>query len=310
MSVIFSFKISNDYNGGSSAVGFQSEVTMLQGKRSATLLLIHGLTGTPNEMRFLANYFHRKRGYSVVCPRLANHGAPIHVLKRTKWEEFYASARKAFLQIRQTCTGPVFAAGLSMGALLSLLLAREFPGDIAGVSCLSPTLFYDGWNVPWYTSLVLPLLCLPPLKYFCYFKEDPPYGIKNKALQQRVDAYYRNATLDDATGVAAYGYPFFPLTLLHQLRLLVRHVVKILPEVDIPVQIIQATEDDMTSVRNATFIYEKVRTDKKEIVLLEDSYHVITADQERGTVARKMDEFFHRIIACTHTRLTNFTEKA
>lgn len=31
------------------------------------------------------------------------------------------------------------------------------------------------------------------------------------------------------------------------------------------------------------------------MVLLENSYHMITADQERGTVALKMDEFFRRI---------------
>jgi esterase/lipase len=33
----------------------------------------------------------------------------------------------------------------------------------------------------------------------------------------------------------------------------------------------------------------------KEIVMLEDSYHVITADQERATVARSMDAFFEKI---------------
>lgn len=295
MSVKFSFKRSNGHSGGSAAVGAEPGVIALQGEKPCTLFLIHGLTGTPNEMRFLANYFNRKMGYSVVCPRLANHGAPIHILKKTKWEDFYASAREAFLQIRKMSTGPVFAAGLSMGALLSLLLAQEFPGEIAGVSCLSPTLFYDGWNVPWYSPAVLPLLCVPPLKYFCYFKEDPPYGIKNQALQKRIHSYYSKATLDDTEGVAEYGYPFFPMTLLHQLKRLVRYLVKILPSVEVPVQLIQAKEDDMTSIRNSNFIYKKINSDVKELVLLENSYHVITADQERSTVARKMDEFFRRI---------------
>jgi len=294
MSVVFSFKRSSGCAAASCAA---PGAIVLHGKKPCTLLLIHGLTGTPNEMRFLAHYFHRKHDYSVFCPRLANHGAPIGILKKSRWEDFYASARAAFEQVRTAHTGPVFVSGLSMGALLALLLAHEFTGDIAGVSCLSPTLFYDGWNVPWYASIVLPLLCLPPLKYISYFKEDPPYGIKNKALQQRVDAYYRNATIDDTKGVADYGYPFFPLTLLHQLRRLARYLVGILPSVQVPVQLIQAREDDMTSIRNATFIYDRIRADLKEMVLLENSYHVITADQERGTVARKMDAFFHRILS-------------
>jgi carboxylesterase len=62
-----------------------------------------------------------------------------------------------------------------------------------------------------------------------------------------------------------------------------------------PVQLIQASEDDMTSVRNSQFIHDHVGSAQKEIVLLHDSYHVITADQERRIVARKMDEFFCRI---------------
>jgi len=295
MSVKFSFKLSNGHNGSSAAVGAEPEMISLQGEKPCTLFLIHGLTGTPNEMRFLANYFNTKKGYSVICPRLANHGAPIHVLKKTKWEDFYASAREAFLQIRQTSTGPVFAAGLSMGALLSLLLAKEFPGEIEGVSCLSPTLFYDGWNIPRMASLVLPLFYMTPLKYFSYFKEEPPYGLKNEALRKRVHKYFSTASLDDHASVAQYGYPFFPMTLLHQLQLLVKYLKKTLPFIRVPVQLIQAEEDDMTSVKNSKFIYERVQSEIKEMVLLENSYHMITADQECGTVARKMDEFFRRI---------------
>ncbi|MBP7056376.1 MAG: hypothetical protein KBB52_05955, partial [Candidatus Omnitrophica bacterium] len=65
----------------------------LQGENGSLVILIHGLTGTPNEMRFLANYFNKK-GYSVICPRLANHGEPLCILKKTKWQAFYNSVRE------------------------------------------------------------------------------------------------------------------------------------------------------------------------------------------------------------------------
>jgi esterase/lipase len=204
--------------------------------------------------------------------------------------------REAFLQVRQEFDGPIFAAGLSMGALLSLLLAEEFPGQVAAVSCLSPTLFYDGWNVPWYSRILKPLLYATPLKHVLYYKEEPPYGIKNKALQKRIHKYYTAATFDDQQGVAEYGYPYFPLSLLHQLDKLINHLTGKLPAINVPVQLIQAREDDMTSMRNSTFIYESVGSKLKEIVLLEDSYHVITADQERAKVARSMDSFFSKIM--------------
>lgn len=252
-----------------------------------TVLLIHGLTGTPNEMKFLANYLWRQ-GYSVICPRLAYHGEPIRVLRRAKWQEFYQSVRDAISQIPPG--QKIFTAGLSMGALLALLAAEEFADRVLGVSCLSPTLFYDGWNIPW-TQRLLPLAYYTPIRYFAYFKEEPPYGIKNESIRRIVHEFYENASLLDSSEVMKYGYPYFPVTLLCELRLLVRHLKKILPRVHAPVQLVQAFHDDMTSVKNSKFIYDRVSSKKKEIVLLHDSYHVITADQERETVAKKLHEF-------------------
>jgi len=118
MSVQFVFNLKKSKTTQASENGFN-----LKSEGHSTLLLVHGLTGTPNEMKFLGNYFYR-RGYTAVCPRLENHGEPIEVLKYTKWEAFYKSVRKAFLELKTP--GPVFTAGLSMGALLSLLLAAEF----------------------------------------------------------------------------------------------------------------------------------------------------------------------------------------
>ena len=62
-----------------------------------------------------------------------------------------------------------------------------------------------------------------------------------------------------------------------------------------PVQLIQAKDDDVASVKNSKFIYDKVRSEIKEMVLLYNSYHVITADQERDTVAEKVADFVHRL---------------
>jgi carboxylesterase len=271
----------------------------------ATVLLIHGLTGTPNEMKGLASYFYR-RGYSVLCPRLAHHGEPLHILKRAKWQEFYRSVKDAFLKIPSDQM--IFVAGLSMGALLALLLAEEFPARIAGVSGLSPTLFYDGWNIPW-SHCLLPLAYHTPIRHFAYFKEEPPYGIKNERLRSKIHEYYKDASLTDVSEAAQYGYPYFPVTLLCELRLLIKNLMKKMTRIQTPVQLIQASEDDMTSVKNSQFIHDHVGSAQKEIVLLHDSYHVITADQERRTVAQKMDEFFCRIRGVEPVEILNGEEE-
>lgn len=262
----------------------------LPGTNGQAIILIHGLTGTPNEMRFLANFLNRE-GFTVFCPRLANHGAPLDILKKTKWQAFYQTVRACFLANRGKYD-KIYAGGLSMGALLALLLADEFKDEISGVSCLSPTLFYDGWNCPWY-RVFLPLTYFNPLKYFFYFKEEPPYGVKNQAIQRRIHEYYAKADLKNLQGVDQFGYPYFPVSLLYQLEKLVAHLTGRLPHVAVPLQLVQAKEDDMTSVRNSQFIYDRVRSHDKEMVLLHNSYHIVTADQERYTVAQKMAAFFH-----------------
>jgi len=262
----------------------------LKGTNGAMVILIHGMTGTPVEMKSLATHLNKK-GYSVICPVLANHGEEIWILKRSRWQDFYKSVRDVLVNGEaKDFKGPIFVSGLSLGALLGLLLADEFRDRIHGVSCLAPTLFYDGWNTP-FAKYFLPL-AYTPIKHISYFKEEPPYGIKNELIQQRIHKYYENVKLGDIDNVGQYGYPYFPVTLLHELQLLVKYITKKFPGMRFPVQLIQAKDDDMTSVKNSKFIYDNIGSEEKEIVLLYNSYHVVTADHERGLVAEKMEEFF------------------
>ena len=182
------------------------------------------------------------------------------------------------------------------GALLVLLLAEEFGDKISAVSCLSPTLFYDGWNTPW-TKHLLPFVFATPLKNCFYFKEERPYGIKNEKIQQLMYRYYSKAGLYDVDHVDRFGYPYFPVTLFYQLHLCVKHLSKKLRNIHNPLQLIQARNDDITSVKNSQFIYDRVQSGVKELVLLDNSYHVITADQEREKVARGAAEFFNKFVS-------------
>jgi carboxylesterase len=284
MSVIFSFRSAAPRTPVPPKPGI-----LMPGRDGRAAILVHGLTGTPVEMRFIA-WFLNTHGFTVSCPRLANHGQPLNVLKATRWEAFYASVRDAYLEMRAD-HDEVYVAGLSMGALLALLLAEEFPSGVAGVSCLSPTLFYDGWNVPWYHFL-LPLASRTPLRDYVYFKEEPPYGLKNERIREKVHAFYRSADIHALHEVDQLGYPFFPVRLLNELHRLVAHLNPRLPRVTCPCQIIQARNDDMSSVKNARHIHDRVGSSRKEIVYLEDSYHVITADHERAKVAQSILDFF------------------
>src|SRR3989338_7721249 len=126
MSVVFSLDIKGLFKPSSKQIPQSGDGFYLNGDNGSTVILIHGLTGTPNEMKYLAGFLHKK-GYSVICPRLANHGEPIRILKNTKWQSFYESVRDVIVNGEAaSSSGPIFAAGLSIGALLALLLADEF----------------------------------------------------------------------------------------------------------------------------------------------------------------------------------------
>ena len=264
-----------------------------------TVLLLHGLTGSPTELGYLAYSLRHRGGHAVRVPRLVNHGQPLGVLARTKWRELYRSAEDAFLEARAIARAnrsPLVVGGLSLGAVLALLLAADYPEDVAGAACLSPTLFYDGWNVPWLHRL-LPLVNYTPLKFFSYFRESEPYGLRDEALRRKIADQYGKMSLHDSGDAASLGYAHFPVRLFCEMRPLIARCKRALPAVTSPVLLVQAANDDMTGPRNSEFIRDRVGSARREMVVLEKSYHVVSADLEREAVAGHLGRFCNTLAA-------------
>ncbi len=253
--------------------------------------LVHGLTGTAKEMGSIAQHLN-KMGFSVACPLLANHDKSISCLKRTSWQTIYNSIRSEFIKYANDYEN-IFIAGLSFGALIGIMLTYEFPYKIKALNCFSPTLFFDGWGNP-KSRIFLPLAYKTPFKYWTYFKEESPYGIKNQRLRAKIENFYKGAKLFDYSKVHLYGYTVIPVSCMYQNELLAKKVKSILKKIKTPVQLMQARQDDVTSPKNSYYIYNRLSSEEKEIVFLENSYHIITADQERDKVAQITAEFFKK----------------
>src|SRR5262245_66511156 len=95
-------------------------------------LLLHGLGGTPVEMRYVAMGLARA-GVTVSCPQLAGHSGSFEELRGSRWQDWYASAEAALDRLRGRCD-TVVVGGLSMGAVLALLLAAEREEAVAGAA--------------------------------------------------------------------------------------------------------------------------------------------------------------------------------
>ena len=293
-------------------VGLPDRGIFLAADGPCMVMLLHGLTGTPTELGYIAYHLQYRGRFAVHCPRLVNHGQPLAVLARTTSSELYASAKIAFLEARGVARDkgvPLVIGGLSLGSILCLMLAAEFPEDIAGVACLSPTLFYDGWNVPW-THRLLPFVDYTPLKYFSFFREDPPFGLRDEALREKVALQYNKTSLDDSSGASSLGYAHFPVRLFCEMRSLIARCKAILPKVYCPVLLVQAENDDMTSPRNSQYIHDHVSSARREIVLLKESYHVVTADLERAKVAAEVQRFCESVSEAVPVRAEAETANA
>ena len=91
------------------------------------MLCLHGITGTPYEVRPIAEALARA-GCSVESPMLAGHGHTLRELAVTQWPDWLASAEAAMdaLAVR-TGERRLAIVGFSMGGLLALRLARLYP---------------------------------------------------------------------------------------------------------------------------------------------------------------------------------------
>ncbi len=257
------------------------------------VLLIHGLTGTPNEMRVLARGLNRQ-GFTVYAVQLAGHCGTMDQLVDTPWQHWLASTcRGADLLSRYV--DRVVVGGLSMGAVLALALAQQRPEQIAGVVALSPTFRYDGWSMPAYTKLsfLLPWLRALGLGRRRVFMEQPPYGIKDEALRARIVSQMNSG---DSAQAGLPGNPWWAVIELHALSARVR---KNLDQVRAPCLVIHAQHDDIAAVGNAYEIVKGVRHAPVQLCLLQDSYHMITIDRERRQVIAQVVDFVASIDAAS-----------
>lgn len=258
------------------------------------VLLIHGLTGTPAEMRFVGKGLNRQ-GYSVLGMQLAGHCGSEDDLLATGWRDWYASVRDAADRLAAQ-VDRIYVGGLSMGAILALKLAADRPQQVHGLALYGTTFAYDGWTIPAIAKLsfLLPLVTRLGIGRKRKFMEKPPYGIKCERVRQRIAGSMLNGDS------AAAGLPGNPWPSLAEFYRLSARVRRQLDRVRAPCLVVHASNDDIASVRNARIVEQRVQS-AVETMLLHDSYHMVTVDQEHRQVVARSADFFAR---CTAARVS------
>lgn len=244
-------------------------------------LLIHGLGGTPVEMRFVAQGLARA-GYTVYCCQLAGHCGTPDELRVSSSEQWCDSVAAALERLEDHCD-TIIAGGLSMGAILALDIALKQPNRVHGLALFAPTFVLDGWSMPWH-SRILSFVRPTRWKSKFYLKEHPPYGIKD----ERIRAFIVSSMLSgDSSQAGVFSTPLHSLAEFNGLALKLK---KRLSEIKAPTLILHPREDDMASLDNSILIQRKLGG-MVELVVLDDSYHIITLDRQRHLVVDRTIAF-------------------
>jgi len=237
------------------------------------VLLLHGLSSSPLEMRYLARFLHAE-GFTVSVPVLEGYSAGTVEGVMEQWVDA-AVAEYDKLAAEYT---RVSVCGLSIGAALALAVACR-RNSLQALVLLSLTLSYDGWAIPWYRFL-LNLAYYTPLRHLWRYRESSPYGLRNEALRSKVERAMKRGDISEV-GPATISLPA-----LHEAQRLARSVRGQLSFIKNDCLIIHAIDDETSNPRNAQFVARQIGTPFLRTIWLDDSYHMITSDNERETVAR------------------------
>ncbi|MFL9868648.1 alpha/beta fold hydrolase [Paraburkholderia fungorum] len=238
------------------------------------VLMLHGLSSSPLELRFLARFLNAE-GFTACAPVLPGYSAGSEEAAMEAWldaavREYDAlAARFARVSI----------CGLSIGAALALALAHRRPAAQSLV-LLSLTLSYDGWAIPWYRFL-LNWAYFTPMRKRWRYREEAPFGLRNEALRSKIARAMQRSDFSEV------GPSTISLPALHQASRLAASVRTQVRDIKTDCLIVHAIDDETSSPRNARFVAANIGAAFLRTIWLDDSYHMITSDNEREIVARE-----------------------
>lgn len=233
-------------------------------KASPAVLLIHGFSGTPYEMHWLAKQLN-DAGYNVSVPRLPGHGTCKKDFLSSTWKDWLRCVCDNYIDLSAQYEG-VYVAGHSMGGLLATILARYF--DVQKLVLLAPAFCVKKRGT-------IPLWLTPIAKYFVKeVKKNDGIFFKDEEFNNATEEYRKSHF------IAKYA-DFYKINKMAK---------KALPYIKCKSLIVLAKKDNIATLENKDLIEKKVNM-KCDYLMLEKGGHLVQCDAEKENVARSMIEF-------------------
>ena len=235
------------------------------------VLLLHGLTGTPYEVRPFAQAL-VQRGFAVRAPRLAGHD-DVSALEAVTRREWYEGVEAAFDELRDGGRRKVVVLGFSLGALLALRLAALRPRELHGLVSVSVPLAMPAWQ----KSAVSALARL---------RRHPWLGGLVGALPGRGPDVRIEREFRDSPSLRVFPWPA-----LAQLASLQDEVGELLPLVRAPLLLLHGAYDHVAPPEGSARVAQRVGSITVRRILLPSSFHIVALDLDRARACAEVVEF-------------------
>jgi carboxylesterase len=218
-------------------------------------------------MRTLAQYL-ESSGIASFAVRLAGHGTSPSELKKVHWNDWYNSVFDGLMLVKSWNPIHIFVAGFSMGGALAAVLA-SMRNDIDGLVLIAPALKIYG---------VLPRF-VPILKHV----------LKDR----KIDVVKSQEKYD----IKRSKYTEEPISAYHELFKLQKRARESLSNIATPTIIILGTNDKTINPVNAKIAFEGIRSEIKELHMIDGAEHVIPCHWTRVQAYIFINDFIGRVLS-------------
>lgn len=235
-----------------------------------TVLLLHGFTGSPWEVRPLGDAL-AARGYHVVAPLLPGHGREPEAMLWVTAREWLQAAEAA---LDELSASRVFVAGLSMGALLGVLLAARRVDKVGGLVLMAPVVGLQGADA----------------RLLRFLRRFTLAGIKERWLSKTSTDI--EDPLERESSPILPRYPLARVLDLMTLQDLVRSSVG---AVRCPALLVAAEHDHVIDPAAVTWLHDKLPGSR--LVWLQRGFHILPRDVDRARLFVEAGEFLDELTA-------------
>jgi carboxylesterase len=97
--------------------------------------------------------------------------------------------------------------------------------------------------------------------------------------------------MKDVPAICNLTYHCLPVGCVYELLDVIEAVKRQLPEVKVPLLVMQGERDHTVQIKSARYIYERAGTERKSLIWLKDSGHLIPLDADREEAFRDITLF-------------------